>query len=75
MSLSARLTRIEAAEGNQTQRYDLVAVDDADADRLFEEALLRCRPGQCSIRIEFPGGVTKWTGDMLSHEERLELLT
>lgn len=75
MSLSARLTRIEAAEGNKTQRFDLVAVDEADAQRLFEESLLRCRPGQCSIRIEFPGGVTKWTGKMLSHEDTLELLT
>ena len=44
MSLSARLSRIEASVAHNTQRFELGAVDEADAERLFEETLLSPHP-------------------------------
>lgn len=74
MSLSLRLSRIEVVQGNQTQQFDLVAVDEADAERLFEETILRCRPGQCSITIRTPTASRAWSGEVLVHEDMLALL-
>ena len=75
MSLSARLSRIEASEDNQLQRFEIVAADEVGAMEQFEEIMLHSRPGPYSISYTVAGRQFEKSGIFLPFEDMLELLS
>ena len=77
MNLNSRLSKLETGQGLNTVSLVIVAGDQADFDRQFEDGFLRL-PGPRHLAVSGKiAGVPFQRKDMeiLAHEEYLELLS
>lgn len=75
MNLNARLSRMEAQHAYSNPPVVIVAEDQEDFDRQFEDTLLAARPGLMSISGVIGAEAFRNTIDLLPHEDTLELLS
>ncbi len=75
MNLNSRLSRIEATQVPAKQHAIIVALDEADYQRQFEELLLSRQPGLLTITGTIAGQAFEETTGLLPHEAALELLS
>jgi hypothetical protein len=77
MNLDARLSKLEIGQGLAQVSKLIVAEDQAEFDRQFEDRLLAL-PGPCRLSVSGTIAGTPFLGDeieILPHEEHLELLS
>ncbi|MEQ1941491.1 hypothetical protein ABMA32_03615 [Mesorhizobium sp. VNQ89] len=75
MSLNARLSRMEAMHGGRNPPLVIIAVDDDDFDRQFEDALLASRPGLLSVSGSIGPTSFNEAIKLASHEDFVESLS
>jgi hypothetical protein len=74
MTLATRISRMEIVTAASERVLRLIASDEADLHRQFEDLLLTTQPGPVILDIEVAGVQSRQPHTFLTHEEALELI-
>jgi hypothetical protein len=74
MTLATRISRMEIVTAASERVLRLIASDEADLHRQFEDLLLTTTAGPAILEIEVAGVQSRQPHTFLTHEEALELI-